>query len=79
MELHEHARRAAVGPMAQDFRSTFGVGGDDRSIAAVDANGVTMAAVQALYLRVEALEQETRALRTSNARLQRECAPAAPR
>jgi hypothetical protein len=38
-----------IGPMAQDFKATFEVGGDDKSIAFVDANGVTMAAIQGLY------------------------------
>lgn len=38
-----------IGPMAQDFAATFGVGEDDRYINMVDANGVTIAAIQALY------------------------------
>lgn len=68
-----------IGPMAQDFHGAFALGGDDRSIAAVDANGVTIAAIQAMYVRLEALERETQALRASNARLQRECAAASTR
>ncbi len=38
-----------VGPMAQDFRATFGLGEDDTGIATVDADGVALAAIQALY------------------------------
>jgi len=38
-----------MGPVAQDFRAAFGLGEDDRHISAVDADGVAMAAVQALY------------------------------
>lgn len=52
-----------VGPMAQDFHAAFGVGADDRHIHPVDANGVTLLAIQALYRRVQALEEENRRLR----------------
>ncbi|MFV1968775.1 MAG: tail fiber domain-containing protein [Pirellulaceae bacterium] len=38
-----------VGPMAQDFYSTFSVGADDTHIAGVDADGVALAAIQGLY------------------------------
>lgn len=40
-----------IGPMAQDFYSAFGVGEDDRHITSIDANGVALAAIQALYKR----------------------------
>jgi hypothetical protein len=38
-----------VGPMAQDFRTAFSLGKDDKHIDMIDANGVTMASIQALY------------------------------
>jgi hypothetical protein len=38
-----------VGPMAQDFHAAFGLGADDRRISAVDASGVGLASIQALY------------------------------
>ena len=38
-----------VGPMAQDFRAAFNLGADDKHIDMIDANGVTMAAIQGLY------------------------------
>ena len=38
-----------IGPMAQDFRATFGVGHDDKTIHVVDASGVALAAIQGLY------------------------------
>lgn len=53
-----------IGPMAQDFGATFRVGKDDRHIHPVDAQGVTIAAIQALHRRVEALEGQNRALRS---------------
>ena len=49
------------GPMAQDMHAAFGLGPDNRHIATVDADGVTLAAIQALYARVLALERELEA------------------
>src|SRR5262249_40465054 len=37
-----------LGPMAQDFRATFGLGDDDRTYYSVDAQGVALAAIQGL-------------------------------
>jgi endosialidase-like protein len=51
-----------LGPMAQDFAAAFGLGDDDRTIHRVDANGVLMVAVQALYRRLQSLEAEVAAL-----------------
>ena len=47
-----------VGPMAQDFRAAFSLGEDDKHIATVDADGVALAAIQGLNLKLE--EKETR-------------------
>jgi hypothetical protein len=60
---HDSVRH--LGPMAQDFARAFGLGDDDRSINMVDANGVTMAAIQALYRRVVTLESELGQLRAA--------------
>jgi hypothetical protein len=54
-----------MGPMAQDFFAAFGLGGDDRTIHLLDANGVVMVAIQALYRRVQHLEAEITALKAS--------------
>jgi hypothetical protein len=66
-----------IGPTAQDFRAAFGLGSDDRVIGTVDADGVALAAIQALEQRtaelrasvaqVEALRTEMDALRAENA------------
>jgi hypothetical protein len=40
--------------MAQDFRAAFGLGDDDRSYYAVDAQGVALAAIKALNEQVTA-------------------------
>lgn len=59
-----------VGPMAQDFYATFGVGEDERHITNVDSEGVALAAIQGLYRiikdkdgRIEALQQELEKLK----------------
>ena len=52
-----------LGPMAQDWAATFGLGEDDRTIAMVDANGVAMVSIQALYRLIGELRQEVAALR----------------
>ena len=56
-----------IGPMAQDFAAAFGLGSDDRHIHSLDANGVALAAIQALLQRVGALEAELATLRVASA------------
>ena len=65
-----------IGPMAQDFHAAFGVGESNLLINQIDADGVNMAAAQALDARtlaqgkrIEALETANAALRTENAEL----------
>ena len=38
-----------LGPMAQDFAAAFGLGVNDTTINTVDADGVSLAAIQGLY------------------------------
>ncbi len=66
-----------IGPMAQDFHAAFGFGNTDTGIMTVDADGVALAAIQALAkeneglkekvsgfsVQVSELEEENRALR----------------
>ena len=69
MPLHTwHYRREAedvrhIGPTAQDFAAAFGLGDGDRAIATVDADGVALAAIQALYRALLERDQESRDLR----------------
>jgi len=62
-----------IGPVAQDFHAAFGVGADDKHIAALDANGVALAAIQGLSEKVDERiqngEQAIRELRAENAEL----------
>jgi hypothetical protein len=58
-----------MGPTAQDFRDAFGLGDTDKAIAGVDADGVALAAVQALIRRTAELRGDNDALRRDNAEL----------
>ena len=53
-----------LGPMAQDFAEAFGLGGSSEGIAAVDADGVALAAIQALIQRNQELEDRVNDLET---------------
>ncbi|RMF30819.1 MAG: hypothetical protein D6759_11170 [Chloroflexi bacterium] len=61
-----------LGPTAQDFYATFGLGADDRHIATVDADGVALASIQALYARNQALERRVAAQQAQIEALQRQ-------
>ena len=52
-----------MGPMAEDFHATFGLGVDADTISTVDVGGVALAAIQGLNARLEA---ENLALRAHN-------------
>ncbi len=60
-----------LGPVAEDFKATFGLAGDGKSIATVDADGVALAAIQGLHAKLEA---ENSALRERLETLDRELA-----
>lgn len=66
-----------MGPMAQDVFAAFGLGVDEAHLAPLDANGIAMAAIQALTDRTEsqarendALRSDVEALKTQNADLE---------
>jgi len=54
-----------IGPMAQDFQEAFAVGGSEKHIATVDADGVALAAVQGLYELLEAKDRRISELEAS--------------
>src|SRR4051812_33537066 len=58
-----------LGPTAQDFRATFGLGADSTTIAPIDESGVALAGVQALDARTRRQQAEIAALRADNAEL----------
>lgn len=47
-----------MGPVAQDFRSTFQLGDSDKTIATTDKAGVSLAAIKALNSKLEAEAKE---------------------
>lgn len=51
-----------IGPMAQDFIATLGVGESEQYINGVDANGVALAAIQALYKMLQEKEAQIHVL-----------------
>ena len=61
-----------MGPTAQEFRAAFSLGDSDKAIATVDADGVSLAAIQALVKRTERLARENDALRHTNTELRSE-------
>jgi hypothetical protein len=52
-----------MGPTAQDFYEAFGLGTDERHIGVVDADGVSMAAIQGLYQLLKQQQAEIERLR----------------
>lgn len=48
-----------IAPSAQDFYAKFGLGSDSTTVSTVDPAGVALAAIQALYQKTVALEQQT--------------------
>ena len=54
-----------VGPMAQDFHEAFGLGESDTAIATVDADGVALAAIQGLNLRLNEKDTEIQSLKAT--------------
>jgi hypothetical protein len=63
---HEPPGVRHVGPMAQDFYATFGLGASDDYIAPIDANGVALVALQQIYRELQQLRCEVRSLRAEN-------------
>ena len=56
-----------MGPFAEDFAASFGLGNDEKHIATVDESGVAFAAIQGLNQKVE---NENAKLREQNADLE---------
>ncbi|MBM4467192.1 MAG: hypothetical protein FJ014_16835, partial [Chloroflexi bacterium] len=61
-----------IGPMAQDFYAAFSLGEDDEHISTVDADGVTLAAIQGLYQLLQEKEAQVASLSSQVASQQAE-------
>jgi len=60
-----------IGPTAQDFRAAFGLGDSDRTINTIDADGVALAAIQALYQMMQEKDRRIERLQARLLRLER--------
>jgi len=58
-----------IGPMAQDFKAAFEVGADDKFIAAVDEEGVALAAIQGLNQKLDEKDAEIETLKEKAAKV----------
>ena len=65
-----------IGPMAQDFAAAFVVGEDDKHISTIDADGVSLAAIQGLYQMVQEKDQRISQLENEVAQLKNGGLPA---
>jgi trimeric autotransporter adhesin len=57
----DSAEGTHMGPVAEDFKAAFGLAGDGKSIGTVDADGVALAAIQGLNIKLERENAELRA------------------
>jgi hypothetical protein len=64
-----------LGPMAQDFRATFGLGDTDRAYHSIDAHGVSLASIKALYKMVQEQQLRLERLEAENAKLRSRVVP----
>lgn len=61
-----------MGPMAQDFYATFGLGEDEHYINDVDASGVALASIQGLYQIMQEKDAQIAALQAKTANQQKQ-------
>lgn len=74
----EDASIRHMGPTAQDFYSAFKVGNDNTHLAALDTNGVALAAIQGLYSVVKDQNAQIDALQARVAALEHQSPALAP-
>ncbi len=78
MPIHQWSYKAQddsirhIGPTAQDFHAAFGVGDKPNGITTVDADGVALAAIQALARENEEMRIQNTEFRSQNAEMRAE-------
>lgn len=55
-----------IGPMAQDFYRLFGLGEDDRHISTLDPDGISLAAIKALYNENKELKKQIQSVQAES-------------
>jgi len=68
-EYKHNPKRRYIGPMAQDFHATFGLGEDDKGIGTLDSDGVMYAAIQGLVEELKQRDKEIAELKTKSAEI----------
>ena len=58
----ERTEEDHIGPVAEEFYELFKLGGSDKSISTIDANGVALASIQALKIENGELKMENEKL-----------------
>ena len=66
---HEGEKVRHIGPMAEDFYASFGLGSTDHGISAADVSGVALAAIQALNAKIAERDQRLAELERETAEL----------
>ncbi len=61
-----------IGPTAQDFKETFGVGSDGKSISTIDPSGVALAAIQELNRQNKEMKKQNQLLAEQNEELKKQ-------
>jgi hypothetical protein len=61
-----------IGPMAQDFRSAFALGEDEKHINTIDADGVALAAIQGLNIKLAEKDRQIEQLQAQSEKLQQQ-------
>jgi Chaperone of endosialidase len=57
----DHAEGRHLGPVAEDFMTSFGLGSDDTHIGSVDESGVALAAIQGLNKELQGINKKLEA------------------
>jgi hypothetical protein len=52
-----------IGPIAQDFQKTLGIGSDGKSISTIDPSGIATAVIKELNTQNQTLSQENKQIR----------------
>ena len=65
----EDDRITHIGPTAQDFKKTFGVGENDKTISTIDPSGIALAAIKELYKQLKEKDAELKELKEELNRL----------
>lgn len=60
-----------IGPMSQDFFTAFGTGEDEFHISSVDADGISLAAIQGLYQLIKEKDSQIETLESRLGRIER--------